>query len=139
MPRFIATIVLTVFAIGNTAACTVEQYQELMLAYTAAAADIPTDGSITNGEQFYDYLSANFTDAQKQYPCLACLQSFTIDQFTLEKSTACISAPMGTECQNAQTNIRNAFIACSMDNTNDARVMISGVMSVLLIGFALLL
>lgn len=139
MHRFIATIVLTVFAVGSNAACTVQQYQELMLAYTAAAANIPTDGSITNGEQFYEYFSANLTDAQKQYPCLACLRSFTIDQFNLEKSTACMSDPMGTDCQNAQATIRNAFISCSMDNTNDARVMLSGVMSVLLIGVALLL
>lgn len=139
MLRFIATIVLTVFTVGSNATCTVQQYQELMTAYSTAAISVPTDGSVTTGEQYYAYVTASLTDSQKQYPCLSCLHTYTVDLFNLQLSGPCLADSTSTDCQNAENDVVNAFISCSMENTRNARVLFSGALSVLLVGAALIL
>jgi hypothetical protein len=139
MLRFAATIVLTVFAVGTNAVCTTDEYQGLLNTYARAQATVPEDGSITSGEELYNFIAESFSDAQKQLTCLSCMRTITIDLFNLQATGVCTSDPPGSECETASTNIMNAFVSCSQETTKNARVALSGALSVMLIAATLIL
>ena len=139
MPRFISTIILAVFAVRSDAVCTVEQYQGLLSSYAAAQANVPQDGSVTTGEDYYNIIAGSFSDEQKQLTCLSCMRTYTIDLFNLSASSTCTDSSKAAECQTAMTNTMNTFVSCSMETTKSARVMLSGAASVLVFAAALIL
>lgn len=139
MLRFAAPIVLTIFAVGTNAVCTVEQYQGLLTTYQAAQANVPSDGSITTGEQYYNVIAQSFSDSQKGLPCLSCMRTYTIDTFDLVASGACATDPTGSACESAASNIMSTFVACSVQTTKNARVVLGGALSVMLVAATLIL